>query len=883
MTDSSVKARNYGERPVQESDPLMELSRIMSFDDLATPSPSNHDRADADSELALDLERELVGGFLDRQSPNDAYQDNRALNSGYPRAATGAPQAAPRRVDPYSVGNDGASASGNDFDPTIYQPAIEPYDATYNAQPYGAASAEEQPQVSLEDELENLLFGDAEQQGSYYSTPQPEARADAYRPAMMAQERAPSSQYPYYQRQHQVQDEASLADAVAADEFDENALQDFMELDSAPLPEANSAEASFALDDMLFDETDFEVEKTDDFELSPVTKPAPHDAVALDDLNLLDDFETNIAAQPDAAHPEQDAFDWHSTYAEEPPLFTAADTHSAEQADDFFLAQDLDFALDDEVVAEPESARTSAAAAPFYAHASSETGARTAPFPHYAGQRSAFATPAPDVETMSVSEGKVEQTHALDLPEVAYHDATDNAGLNDLEAEFAEVFSSIGVEEPAPVQEENAADRAFEDIFRDNYAGYGAAAVGVAAAGVAASGYAPRQASSNAASAVNDTANADDYYNHWAAQDDSAAQAYETQNFEDNGYHGAQGDDLSAASAAYRDKPVRGRRGLLWATVAGVLVLLGGVGYHFIGGGSGSNGPVVIHADTQPIKMQPENPGGTTVPNQDKAVYDRVAGTIPDNPEQKSLVTSSDEPVDLAASGEEDGGFDDDTGTSAPSTVSGASNAPAEPAPLIVPRQVQTMIVRADGTIVQQNAAPAVDMPAVPSAPEASPLTPATPERVAPEPAATAPVAQPVAKVPVRVVPTETHTPAPAAKAPVVVPSRPADQPLTIVGTVEPKKPAAVAAAPAAAPATPGGYVIQIASQPTAEAAQKSYASMAQKYASVIGGRGVDIRKADVPGKGTYYRVRVTAGSKEDATALCTRLKSAGGGCFVTQ
>ncbi|NKB82843.1 hypothetical protein HED51_00050 [Ochrobactrum grignonense] len=31
MTDSSANPRNYGERPLHEDDPLMELSRIMDF------------------------------------------------------------------------------------------------------------------------------------------------------------------------------------------------------------------------------------------------------------------------------------------------------------------------------------------------------------------------------------------------------------------------------------------------------------------------------------------------------------------------------------------------------------------------------------------------------------------------------------------------------------------------------------------------------------------------------------------------------------------------------------------------------------------------------------------------------------------------------------
>ena len=42
------------------------------------------------------------------------------------------------------------------------------------------------------------------------------------------------------------------------------------------------------------------------------------------------------------------------------------------------------------------------------------------------------------------------------------------------------------------------------------------------------------------------------------------------------------------------------------------------------------------------------------------------------------------------------------------------------------------------------------------------------------------------------------------------------------------------------------------------------------------------IRKADVNGA-TVYRVRVGPMSQADATALCTKLKAAGGNCFVAR
>ena len=50
-----------------------------------------------------------------------------------------------------------------------------------------------------------------------------------------------------------------------------------------------------------------------------------------------------------------------------------------------------------------------------------------------------------------------------------------------------------------------------------------------------------------------------------------------------------------------------------------------------------------------------------------------------------------------------------------------------------------------------------------------------------------------------------------------------------------------------------------------------------------MGGKGVTIVKAEISGKGTFYRVRVPAGSRSDAQALCEKYKAAGGNCFVSK
>jgi cell division septation protein DedD len=82
---------------------------------------------------------------------------------------------------------------------------------------------------------------------------------------------------------------------------------------------------------------------------------------------------------------------------------------------------------------------------------------------------------------------------------------------------------------------------------------------------------------------------------------------------------------------------------------------------------------------------------------------------------------------------------------------------------------------------------------------------------------------------------------------------------------------------------TAGAWSVQIASQPSAESAKSTYQDLAKRYGKVIGGRGVNIVKAEIAGKGTYWRVRVPAQSRDEAVKLCGDYKAAGGNCFVSK
>jgi hypothetical protein len=337
-------------------------------------------------------------------------------------------------------------------------------------------------------------------------------------------------------------------------------------------------------------------------------------------------------------------------------------------------------------------------------------------------------------------------------------------------------------------------------------------------------------------------------------------------------------------------------------------------------------------ADKTPVKIVPVEKGGKTVPNQDKAVYDRVAGAQDSTPEQGTLVSSTEEPVDvvqrtltpenLEGAGDELPGvspIDEDGSERLLPDGQTAENAAAEEegSPAVSPRKVRTMIVKPDGTLVAREepvAQPgtkvaANETPASQGDPQikmvkTSAVTPqvetgSTPNSLPAADQAAAPE-QKSALAEAADATVEETAPVRSVKTAAVADTNPIPQtrPVEEQAKVEEKtkvvdtfkteptkqaQPATEAKPVEMAAVAPGTYVIQIASLPSEAEAQKSYKTLSGKFGSVIGGKGVDIKKAEIAGKGTYFRVRIPAGSKQEANALCARYKSAGGSCLVTK
>ena len=76
---------------------------------------------------------------------------------------------------------------------------------------------------------------------------------------------------------------------------------------------------------------------------------------------------------------------------------------------------------------------------------------------------------------------------------------------------------------------------------------------------------------------------------------------------------------------------------------------------------------------------------------------------------------------------------------------------------------------------------------------------------------------------------------------------------------------------------------MQLASVPSSKVAEQEWSRISNKYAADLSGITHTVVKADIPGKGTYYRVQAGNMGKEAADKLCTSLKGQGQGCLVVK
>jgi SPOR domain len=82
---------------------------------------------------------------------------------------------------------------------------------------------------------------------------------------------------------------------------------------------------------------------------------------------------------------------------------------------------------------------------------------------------------------------------------------------------------------------------------------------------------------------------------------------------------------------------------------------------------------------------------------------------------------------------------------------------------------------------------------------------------------------------------------------------------------------------------SPGSFAVQLAAPGTEQGARETQVRLMQKFAAELAGSHTSIHKAAVGGK-PVYRVRVLGfASRDEAIALCQKVQSGGGNCFVAK
>ncbi|HEU4986476.1 MAG TPA: SPOR domain-containing protein [Rhizobiaceae bacterium] len=489
----------------------------------------------------------------------------------------------------------------------------------------------------------------------------------------------------------------------------------------------------------------------------------------------------------------------------------------------------------------------------------------------------------PEIETVEVPDQAVAMADDLDIPELDLEEDVPPASeFDELEAELAGAFGEIPLETVAAA---SAAPEAAASLMAEQG--------GTAAEHQIDPVQDERAYLSEPELAASYAAAVTGYHGS------AAAVAEDDLEFDRTGFDGM----ASVDAHDHPDQEKPSRRGLLIAAAVAGVAVIGGIGaYAFSFGDSGSSTPAVVEASDEPFKVRPENPGGTKVANQNNEVYRRASGISSDErPAQERLVTTTEEPIDVAARTETQPRLADASAeTEGNDIMASTQDAVAksddrlDPAVedtgmgkvvTVTPHKVRTLVVRPDGTMVPTEApaqttgeelvASADDESAVeamrqPSASDAN-AAPNAPSIGA------ANNENPLAEA--APVPTSRPARTPVAQQPRQ--EEPQQQPQQVASAATTGATAGAAAPVTSAPASK--WSVQISSQPTAESAQQSYQDLARRYGDLLSGRGVNIVKADIAGKGTYYRVRVPSSSKDDAIDLCSRLKAAGGSCFVSQ
>lgn len=388
------------------------------------------------------------------------------------------------------------------------------------------------------------------------------------------------------------------------------------------------------------------------------------------------------------------------------------------------------------------------------------------------------------------------------------------------------------------------------------------------------------------------------------------------QNFDHSANDGAVQDPVEAERARYARREseggaagapagltwnepgrTRSRRAILAMSGALGLVLAGVVATLALRGHIMNSGPPpLILAKAGPVKVKPENR-----PHSDPVARSSSFLNQPDSPvvPPAHIVNHEEEPIDLSQAIKGPG----DQRQAAPQSRNPASADSFLPKP----RLVKTVSVRPDGSIISDDSpAASAHAPPAPGRPGAPTINAPVGAFLVPGNLPPAPVSRPHAAPASSQAPSATPPKVERAAAANPAPVRPSPfksvermaaarkmqaASLDATDSLRARRPAParqaspVARSASAAPALVGApaWAVQLAAPGSAPAARTEIGRLEKKFASELGGRSLVYHSAVLAGGRTVWRVRVAGLTEPDAIALCDKIKTGGGACFVAR
>ncbi|MEX2644327.1 MAG: SPOR domain-containing protein [Acetobacterales bacterium] len=307
------------------------------------------------------------------------------------------------------------------------------------------------------------------------------------------------------------------------------------------------------------------------------------------------------------------------------------------------------------------------------------------------------------------------------------------------------------------------------------------------------------------------------------------------------------------------------RRRLLPVVLLVLLLVAGGlVGWQYFAAftqQSAQQEIPIVRAEPGPVKVRPEEPGGMRIPNQDKLVYGRLGET--GEPRVERLMPPAEQPMTppqpapVPAAAPDSG----ENGSSVPVPPAGPAADGRQPpmtetAPGAQPRR-ETPPMSSSGQVAARMTLPTDTAARRQDMAQAETVPPPPPPPPAEGTGSSRPAAPRVEQEPA---PAHEPEPAPAPRQE-AAPSR-----------------------PAAAPAASGDWMLQLGALRSEAAARTEWSRLQKSHQDLLGAMTLDIQRAEVPGKGTFYRIRTGPVADRDAgNAVCGKLALRKIGCFVVK